>query len=590
MTTRPLALGTSIALVLGATLVPLAATAEQPERVKFREGVLLVKPRTGLPSDQLDKELKKHGGQVDREVRGTKVKRVKVAPGREAEVANALNRNPLVEFAELDLLVTPDAVVNDPNYASQWYLPLMRAPSAWTYANGRGVTVAICDTGVNASHPDLAGQTVAGWNTVSNTVDTADVNGHGTWVSGIVAAAANNLVGGASVAPGARVMTMRITDRSDGYAYASDMAECVTWAADHGARVANISFSGVAGSATVASAGSYMQSKTSGVVVVSAGNNGADMGYANSPYLFTAAATTSADARASYSNFGAYVDIAAPGSSIYTTNRSGGYSSVSGTSFASPDAAAVAALVMSANPGLTATDVTSILTNTAKDLGTAGWDAYYGFGRVDAAAAVAMAASVANSDRTAPSVAVVTPSSAATVSRVVTVDVQARDDFGVTSVDLLVDGTLLGTDTSDDPTAPYVYRFAWDSTRVANGTHQLTAKARDATGNVGSTQAVTVTVSNTGDTTPPVITSVRPSTGTKVTGTSTVLSATASDNVAVAGMTISVNGFQCSSAKRSVYCAWDLTNVAAGSYTMTTTATDTARNRTVKTATFRVVK
>ena len=139
MTTRPLVLRTSIALVLGTTLIPLTATAEPPERVKFREGYLLVKPRTGLPADTLDKELKKHGGEVDREVRGTKVKRVKVAPGREAEVANALNRNPLVEFAELDQLAEPVAVVNDPYYPNQWHLPVMGAPSAWTYASGRGV-------------------------------------------------------------------------------------------------------------------------------------------------------------------------------------------------------------------------------------------------------------------------------------------------------------------------------------------------------------------------------------------------------------------------------------------------------------------
>jgi len=132
----------------------------------------------------------------------------------------------------------------------------------------------------------------------------------------------------------------------------------------------------------------------------------ADKLYANSPYLFTAAATDSGDARATYSNFGAYVDIAAPGSGIYTTNSSGGYSSVSGTSFSSPNTAAVIALVMSANPTLTPTDVTSIITNTAKDLGSAGWDAYYGFGRVDALAATQMAAGVRTSDTTPPTVAV----------------------------------------------------------------------------------------------------------------------------------------------------------------------------------------
>jgi subtilisin family serine protease len=576
MTYATVSLRASIALALGAALLPATAAAERP----IREGYLLVKSAAGLPAAKLEKKLEKRGGKTERKLMRTEVRLVKVQAGKELEIASALNKDPEIAFAEPDMLVEPIAVVNDPNYGSQWHLPVMGAPTAWAYANGKGVTVAICDTGVNSNHPDLATQVVPGWNTAGNNADTSDIHGHGTWVSGVVAAAANNLIGGASVAPGARVMTMRITDRTDGYAYFSDMAECVTWAADHGARVANISFGGVPGSSTVASAASYMMSK-GGLVVVAAGNDGADKGYSNSPYLFTAAATTSSDARASYSNYGSYVDIAAPGSSIYTTDRGGGYKSVSGTSFASPDAAATAALVMSANPALTPTDVLSIITNTAKDLGTAGWDPYYGFGRVDAGAAVTMAANVATSDSTAPSVAIATPTSSATVSDVVTVDVQASDDFGVTSVDFFVNGTFVATDTQEDPANPYIYRFAWDSTEVSDGPHKLTAKAKDAAGNVGSAREVSVTVANQQDTVKPTVTLSNPKSGASfTTGSSVSVSATASDNVGVANLSVYAGSkLLCSVAATSASCSWSLSGVAAGTYVISATAKDAAGNQ-----------
>jgi hypothetical protein len=310
-----------------------------------------------------------------------------------------------------------------------------------------------------------------------------------------------------------------------------------------------------------------------GLVVVAAGNAGSDMGYTNSPYLFTAAATDSSDNRASWSNYGQYIDVAAPGVGIFTTDRGGGYSTVSGTSFSSPHTAATAALVMSANPALSPTDVLSIITNTAKDVGAAGWDAYFGFGRVDTGAAVAMAATVQPSDRTAPSAAVTTPTSGATVSGVVTVDVRATDDFGVMSVDLLVDGILAATDTQEDPALPDVFRFAWDSSKVADGSHRVSARARDAGGNVGSAQEVSVTVKNAVDTTPPVVTSLNPTSSTTVTGTAT-LSATATDNVGVATLTVSAPGAQCSAAATSVSCPWDTKALASGWYTVTATATD----------------
>jgi thermitase len=574
MTNSTRSLRTSIALILGAAVVPLTLNAEPS--AGFREGVLLVKPNPGLPIGKLEKELETVNGKVRRKLNGLEVQVVEVPPGQEAHLANQLNKNKHFAFAEPDMLVEPSAVVDDPYFGSQWHLPVMGAPSAWTYANGKGVTVAVCDSGVFAEHPDLLGQVSNGINTVDNTTNTTDINGHGTKVAGVIAALANNTVGVASVAPAAKILAMRISNTSDGSAYYSDMAECVTYAADRGARVANISYSGAAGSMTVSSAASYMMNKVSGVVVVAAANNGIELTYANDPYLFVAAATDSSDNRASYSNYGNFIDVAAPGTGIYTTTSTGGYASVSGTSFAAPNTAATVALVMSANLGLTGSDATAIVTNTAKDLGTAGWDKYFGFGRVDAAAAGAMAASVTTSDRTAPAVAVASPGTGATVSDLVTVDVQAQDDFGVASVDFLVDGNLVATDTQEDPANPYHYRFSWDSSQVPDGSHKLIAKAKDAAGNVGSAKEVAVTVANTEDTTPPVITSLSPASDATASGSAS-LSATASDNVAVTSLTISTsNGFQCTSAASSASCTWNLSNVSEGYYTVTATARDAA--------------
>jgi subtilisin family serine protease len=569
---RPLSLTVAVLSLLGSSTL-LAAPP-------FRDGKILVKPRAGMSEEQLAKLVEKDNGKVHRKLRGIGVHVVEVPAGKELQVVNRLNKERKVAFAEPDMLVSPEAIPNDPNYASEWHLPVMRAPDAWQYGSGQGVTVAVCDTGIDAAHPDLSGQLVSGWNTAGNNADTSDIYGHGTKVAGVVAAKTNNLLGVAAVAPSAKILAMRITDRTDGYAYYSDMAECVTWAADHGARVANISFSGAPGSSTIASAASYMMSKTQGVVVVSAGNDGADKGYTNSPYLFTAAATESGDTRAGYSNFGTYVDIAAPGSGIYTTVRGGTYGAVSGTSFSAPNTAAVAALVMAANPNLTSTDVTSVITGTAKDLGDAGWDAYFGHGRVDALAAVQLAANANTSDTTPPAVAVVTPGAGATVKELVPIDVQATDAFGVASVDLLVDGVVVATDTDYDPVKPNVFTFGWDSTKVSDGSHRVKARAKDAAGNVGNATEITVNVVNQADTVKPTVSLSSPKSGDSFTvGSSVSLNATGSDNVGVTNLSIYAGGALKCTGTSSASCSWSTSGLAAGTYQVSATAKDAAGNQ-----------
>jgi len=268
-------------------------------------------------------------------------------------------------------------------------LPKIAAPEAWeTTAGSSSVIVAILDTGVDGTHPDLVAHLVPGWNTYDNNSNTGDVFGHGTEVAGTAVAAGNNGVGVASVAFNCSLMPIRVSDLS-GLGYASTIASGLTWAADHGARVANISFE-VTGISTVSSAAQYFNSK-GGVVTVSAGNDGTVLTIPDDPNVLTVSATDSNDALASWSNTGTPIDLAAPGVDIFTTTAGGGYGSVSGTSFSAPTVAGVAALVISANPSLSSAQVQQVLKQSADDLGAAGWDPLYGWGRVNAQKAVSMA-------------------------------------------------------------------------------------------------------------------------------------------------------------------------------------------------------
>jgi subtilisin family serine protease len=172
-------------------------------------------------------------------------------------------------------------IPDDPWNLDEWALLEIAAPSPWAITSGSSaITIAIIDTGVDASHEDLALKLIPGRNIYDNNSDTSDVFGHGAKVAGASAASSNNAMGVASVAWGCRVMAVRVS-AADGTASYSNIASGLAWAADHGAHVANISYI-VSGSSTVTSAARYFQSK-GGVVTVSAGNNGAFDSLADNP-------------------------------------------------------------------------------------------------------------------------------------------------------------------------------------------------------------------------------------------------------------------------------------------------------------------
>ena len=477
-------------IVLGAMCIILTDSISFAGQHRELQGKkrILVQYREGVVNGQTRMSVERHRGRVIRQLRGVKTRVIEISADENiAEVIENLSKDPLVKFAEEDKLLSPEEIfANDTYNDAAWHLEKIDAPSAWETSMGEGVTVAVLDTGVDEDHPDLFGQTVPGWNTYDNNDDTIDVYGHGTMVAGVVAAASDNWIGVTSIAWDTLIMPVRIS-RPDGYAYTSDIAEGVAWAADNGAQVANISYD-VSGSLTVQNAAVYMQER-GGVVVVASGNMGGDRGFVPSTALISVGATDSNDVRALFSSYGEYLDLVAPGIGIYTTRSGGGYSTPAGTSFSSPVVAAVAALMISVNPALCPVRIDTILKETADDLGEEGDDIYYGAGRVNAAAAVLAAWESENPDSEVPVVAIVSPADG-TVSGVVRTDVSASDDVGVTRVELYVNGQLMGTETSE----PFV--FNWDSITVPDGEVTLSAYAYDAAGNEGISSSVTLDVQN----------------------------------------------------------------------------------------------
>ncbi len=375
---------------------------------------------------------------------------LQVPADRVDAVLSALRSDPRVLYAERDGIAQVAFTPNDPEYKIHQYGPqIIQADKAWDITKGDpNVLVAVVDTGVDYTHPELKDKVVLGYDFANNDPDPADDNGHGTHVAGIIAAATNNGIGVASVGFNTRVLAVKVLS-ANGSGYYSTVAKGITYAADNGARIINLSLRGTVSSAILQDAVNYAWNK--GVLVVAAaGNDGSDApSYpAAYPHVLAVAATDWNDAHWSLSNYGDYIDVAAPGVGIVSTDWAGGvgpYASRSGTSMAAPHVAAVAALALAVNPDLTNADLETIITSTADDKGDPGWDPYYGAGRVNAYKAVMaaqeMGRNVANG----------------TIGDLVWVDangngIQDADERGLANVIVELykaDGTLVTSTTTD---------------------------------------------------------------------------------------------------------------------------------------------
>ena len=237
----------------------------------------------------------------------------------EVAAMKALKKDRRLKYVELDMAVAPAATVTDPSYGSSWALPKIQAPAAWDSANGSGVTIAILDTGMDSSHPDLAANLVPGWNMYDNNSNTADVNGHGTWVAGAAAMVANN-------GNGQRRCGLGREDHAGAHCgrrwlcYWSTVAQGIYWAADNGAKVVNISYNGVSGSSTCSRPRNTCAARAAWWWWLPA----TAAGWKALPpttRMLSVAATDQNDVRASFSSYGAYVDLAAPGVEHLHTDR-----------------------------------------------------------------------------------------------------------------------------------------------------------------------------------------------------------------------------------------------------------------------------
>jgi subtilisin family serine protease len=360
-----------------------------PQR-RFDQDTLLVKFAPGVSAAGKSEALAAHGATLRRTIPGISRSLVSVHDPEQAR--RALEHDPRVAAVELNHIRHALATPNDPRFAEeQQYLAPLRLASAWDVTQGAtAVKIAIVDTGVDLDHPDLAARFVPGYDFVNGDAIAQDDEGHGTMVAGIAAAATNNGIGIAGVAWNASIMPLKALDET-GAGYDSDIASAITWAVDHGADVVNLSLGGPWSSVTLYDAVEY--ARQHGVVVVAAAGN-AGWAQLSFPAIYADVAVSATDAAgdaAWFSNSGYWVDVAAPGIDVTSTALAPGpveaYAKGAGTSFASPIAAGVAALVRAQHPGWSGTQIARAIYR-AWDRGPRGLDPFYGFGLVDAYAAV----------------------------------------------------------------------------------------------------------------------------------------------------------------------------------------------------------
>jgi uncharacterized repeat protein (TIGR01451 family) len=328
-----------------------------------------------------------------------------------------LAKDPVVDYAEPNAQAWATVLPDDPAWPRQWGPQKISAPLAWDWTLGSPeIVIAVVDSGIDLGHPDLVNQLwinpgevphngldddgnghvddVWGWHFFHNGLipqednQVADDNGHGTHVAGIAGAQTGNGLGIAGMAGGSRLMAVKVLNQA-GLGWYFDIAQGIVYAVDNGARIVNVSLGGSTPSETLQAAADYAWAHGA-LVIASAGNDsGAVLYPAACDGTLAVVTTTPGDTRASFSNHGPQVDVAAPGVDIYSTwpwrER---YWTLSGTSMAAPHVSGLAALVWSLAPTWAPDQVRAAILKTAVDIETPGWDAYSGWGRIDADAAV----------------------------------------------------------------------------------------------------------------------------------------------------------------------------------------------------------
>ena len=361
-----------IAFISSDMAIPAGNNSRIPVFIGFR--------RTPGPSEQA--LVRSHGGAIKYSYNIVPA----IAASVPQQAIQGLMNNPNVTYVE------SDAVAYAIDDAIPWGISRIGALTVQSSSNtGSDIKVGVIDTGIDYTHPDLIANYAGGTDYVNNDNDPYDDNGHGTHVSGTIAAVWNN-IGVRGVAPDADLYAVKVLNARGSGSY-SDIVAGINWCASHGIQVINMSLGGSFDSTTLRNACNNAYENNI-VIVAAAGNSGRPngsgdtVGYpAKYDSVIAVAATNSSDLRASWSSTGPAVEISAPGVNVLSTVP-GGYAYYNGTSMASPHVAGTAALVIAANKKLSNVAVRDILDGTALDLGPAGRDYYYGWGLVNAVLAV----------------------------------------------------------------------------------------------------------------------------------------------------------------------------------------------------------
>jgi hypothetical protein len=442
---------------------------------------------------------------------------VDVASDDVAEAAAALRSDPSVRYVEVDQVASASRVPNDPDYPSQWGLPLTRVNRAWDSTTGSAaVTVAVVDTGVKPS-ADLAGRLLPGYDFVNNDANPADDEGHGTMTASVLAAAGNNGVGVAGVCWSCRILPVKVLGANGSGLY-SDIAEGIRYAADRGAEIINLSLGGSVDSQVLRDAVTYAVGKGS-LVIAAAGNDGKPAKHypAAISNVLAVGASTIGDARYPWSNYGStWVDIAAPGCNP-AQGTNGLVSQFCGTSSATPFVAGVAGLLASATPTPTAAQIRTAMTSSAS--GLAGRWVASASGRIDADAAL----------DALPFWLTGVVSGGALRGTSATLRPHVGVDSGITEVRAKLNGVTLATATS----APWTLTV---DTSAVTGPATLTVVAL-----TGSTTTATLTLPVVVDRTLPA-TSFRFPTASALVHRTVTIGANAWDSVGVAKVQLLVGG------------------------------------------------
>jgi len=493
----------------------------------IRAGHILVRFKTAPGQDVVNQLNAAFGAKLVGKIDKIGVTHIQTSPEAGLALLGHLRNRSDVEFAEFDSPVqaiqtfVPDDTYYSTAYASshngniaQWGPPAVSAPAAWGITRGvPSIVIAIVDTGVDDTHPDLASKIVGEYSYVGSIKDGF---GHGTHCAGIAAAATNNDVGIAGMCPNCGILSVKVLN-DQGSGYMSDVASGITYAASHGARVISLSLGGSTQSSTLHSALDYAIANNA-LPVCAMGNSGSSSNTPEPAYwhdCLSVIATDQNGAKASFSNYGVKADVAAPGVAILSTmptypvtltstyGYSMNYDALSGTSMATPMVAGVAGLVLSQNPNLTPSQVAGIIEASSGD--GVSWSPSLAFGVVNAFNAVS---SAVHSDYVAPLANVMAPIEGATVSGLVTVQAAPTDNTTVHHVDIVQNGTrfmqlLTGASSTSSTgkgnktttiTTP-AWTASWPSTTVFNSPITVSVSAVDAFGN-SSAQNLDFTVQN----------------------------------------------------------------------------------------------